>query len=233
MTSWRGAWAIARRHPLYLWREYTGARLRDRWLRDDAFGRRFYDRVLAADLPLGSRVLDVGCGWGRFPWMLARLGCDVYGVDVSGRQWCHWQRITREERRSRLMLAAGEALPFPDRAFDAVLCVGVLQDAREPERVLREVTRVARRAGVLVLAAPNDAHLWSGHNGAPGLLPTLGTLGWSVARSWGEGWHVPLLTTLLTMATPYAPTMSYRSARLGRLAPASRWLHRIVVCRAG
>ena len=229
--SLAGMWRLAREHPAYLWREYTGVRLRARWLTDDAFGRAFYDDVFAPELALGSTVLDVGCGWGRFTRTLARLGCRVWGLDISDRQWRYWRQIGAAEPRSRFLLGDAQALPFRRHSVDAAICSGVLHEVPEPRRVLEEIVRVVRPGGTLFVAAPNDRRLWNGDGGVVGAA--LAQLGCRVTRTWGEGLRVPVLTPLATMLTPYAPTISFRSRRVGRLSPPERWLHRVVVARTG
>jgi SAM-dependent methyltransferase len=54
--------------------------------------------------------------------------------------------VERGVPRERLILGSGEALPFEDGAFDAVCEFGVLHHVPDPNAVVREMTRVARRA---------------------------------------------------------------------------------------
>lgn len=110
------------------------------------------DRVLEA-LGEARRILDVGCGEGillekalrRFP------DRDLEGVDLDPLN----VRICREHG---LPVREGgcDALPYPDRTFDACLFVEVLEHLPAPEAALRELRRVLRPGGRLLVVVPND-----------------------------------------------------------------------------
>jgi ubiquinone/menaquinone biosynthesis C-methylase UbiE len=61
-------------------------------------------------------------------------------------------RDRHADRRPFLALAEGEHIPFADRSFDAVLCVGGFNFFSDPARALREMARVTRRGGRVVVA---------------------------------------------------------------------------------
>jgi SAM-dependent methyltransferase len=91
---------------------------------------------LAEMLPRGSSVLDVGAGDGSLAKrvMERRPDARIQGVDVLVRPGTH---IPVQE-------FDGTTLPFPDRAFDAVMLVDVVHHAANQEALLREVARVTR-----------------------------------------------------------------------------------------
>jgi len=108
---------------------------------------------LAALVPQGARVLDVGCGDGLLDRELLsrRPDLSIEGIDVLVRSDAHIQVIGFD----------GRAIPFGDRSFDAVLFVDVLHHTDDPFAVLSEGTRVAKRTVVVkdhnldgVLAGP-------------------------------------------------------------------------------
>lgn len=99
----------------------------------------------------GDRVLDVGCGTGALLAALARhsprarlAGVDLTAamLDVAGRQL---------GADVDLRQAPAEALPFGDAAFDVVVSASVLHFIRRPEAALREMRRVLRPGGRLVV----------------------------------------------------------------------------------
>jgi SAM-dependent methyltransferase len=63
--------------------------------------------------------------------------------------------------RSATLRAEEEALPFADRSFDRVLLVHGLEGAENARRMLREVWRVLRDDGRLIVVAPNRVGLWA------------------------------------------------------------------------
>lgn len=104
----------------------------------------------------GDRVLDVGCGPGRFTLELARLGAQIVAVDISpGQLELHRSYTTKlgsavEDR----VVADVLSLPFEDDAFDVTVCYGgaisyVLD--RAPEAVA-ELARVTRPGGHVLVS---------------------------------------------------------------------------------
>lgn len=102
---------------------------------------RVLSRLLAALMPEGARVLDVGCGDGRVASLLLRQRPDleVRGLEVGARAAT---LIPVEE-------FDGRTLPSPDAGFDVVLFVDVLHHTDDPQELLREGARVARRCLVI------------------------------------------------------------------------------------
>jgi SAM-dependent methyltransferase len=104
----------------------------------------------------GSRVLEVGCGLGILAGDVAAAapGVQVVGVELSAAQ------IAASTPRAGVTTLQGDAhaLDFPDASFDLVYARYLLEHVADPERVLREMHRVARPAG-LVAVCENDVSL--------------------------------------------------------------------------
>ncbi len=110
-------------------------------------------QTLAALVPTGSRVLDLGCGTGELlSYLMRERGCSGYGVelDYANVQAC----VARGVNVIQLNLDEGLAL-FADSSFDVVLQIDTLQHLRNAEVMLRETARVGRTA---IVAFPNFAH---------------------------------------------------------------------------
>ena len=110
-------------------------------------------QALAALVPQGSRVLDLGCGDGALLDYLQReRGCSGYGVEIADANVLACVR--RGVNVIQLNLDEGLAL-FADNSFDVVLQIDTLPHLRNAEVMLRETARVGR-AGIV--AFPNFAH---------------------------------------------------------------------------
>jgi SAM-dependent methyltransferase len=101
-------------------------------------------------LSQGARVLDVGCGTGRWVRRLEEHGLCVVGIDQSS------EMLSLARKRGTLSpMVSGEVqnLPFRDESFDCVTAVTVIQHIppQEQLRALSEIVRVLRAGGYLLL----------------------------------------------------------------------------------
>ncbi|HXH81755.1 MAG TPA: class I SAM-dependent methyltransferase [Candidatus Tectomicrobia bacterium] len=113
-------------------------------------------RRLLADLGIAPGLtLELGCGPGTHVRFLAGQGHRVIGVDYSVPTL---RRAVEADPdgSGRYVGGDGYALPFRAGAFDAVLCLGVLQAVARPEHVVDEIARVLRRGGIVVLETLNS-----------------------------------------------------------------------------
>lgn len=138
----------------------------DAWMYDRLFAPTILEMVRPAleqflgELPPGARVLDVGCGGGHIPIMLAQARADLQltGIDLVEPQ------VLRARRRSvhlreRLHFELGDALDlrYPDASFDGVLSVTSVKHWQPRERGLAECLRVLRPGGPLLIAEVDRA----------------------------------------------------------------------------
>lgn len=111
---------------------------------------RLYLRL--ARLRSGDRLLDIGCGEGFLVDAARRQGAWSVGVEIVERALRLAQARTE---RVPLLAAEGEALPFADRSFDRVTCIGTLEHFTDPAAGAREVARVLRTDGLALIVVPN------------------------------------------------------------------------------
>ena len=115
------------------------------------------DLIAEAQLVPGERVLDVGCGTGVVTRMAAkrvtRVG-EVVGLDVHPAMLAVARHATPRDLTINWLEASADAIPLPDDSFDVVLCQMSLQFMPSQLGVLREMGRVLRPGGRLVLNVP-------------------------------------------------------------------------------
>jgi SAM-dependent methyltransferase len=98
-------------------------------------------RLIMAHVPSGSRVLDVGCGYGQ----LGKAIMDQTStVTVEG-----LERSRRQGEVISVHLYDGSRIPWPDNTFDIVILADVLHHELDPDHLLRESIRVSRELTIV------------------------------------------------------------------------------------
>jgi SAM-dependent methyltransferase len=147
---------------------------RELWSAYDAMGSAFqehaadspynahYDRpaVLAALEPVaGLRILDAGCGPGFYAQELADRGADVTAFDASAVM----VSLARARLGGRAVVdraVLGAALPYPDYAFDLIVCALAIHYADDRGAAFTEFFRVLRPGGALVISTQHPVMDW-------------------------------------------------------------------------
>lgn len=137
--------------PSYVWRAGQARRL---------------EMIRRWGKPEAARVLVDGCGVGMYVRALLAFTPHVHGLDIEA------ERVTEASRRApeaHLIVAAAEALPYPEGSFDLVLSHEVLEHVADDRQAMREMARVLRPGGRLVVFCPNrlypfetHGHYWRG-----------------------------------------------------------------------
>jgi ubiquinone/menaquinone biosynthesis C-methylase UbiE len=119
----------------------------------------------------GASVLECGVGPGHLLMFMEGWfpKHSLYGLDIDQKAL---QAASLRTRRTSLLIASAQTLPFDQEQFELVLSLHMIEHLPEPERFISEAVRVLRPGGVLALATPNPVGL-----GARLMGP-----GWS-------GWH--------------------------------------------
>lgn len=158
----------------------------------------------------GKRVLDVGCGAGRFAEIAAQAGAHVVAVDYSGAVDVAKRNLTLYDNVDAVQASVYE-LPFPPNSFDYVYCLGVLQHTPNPEGAFQALVPQVTPGGRLAV----DVY--------PRMFRNV---------MWPKYWLRPLTKrmsdrVLLDLVARFAPTllsMSRVVARIPRVGPFLRYL---------
>jgi 2-polyprenyl-3-methyl-5-hydroxy-6-metoxy-1,4-benzoquinol methylase len=92
----------------------------------------------------GMRALDVGCRDGYYARLLEQRGYTVTAIDIN-LEYPHAELVD-----------ANRPLPWGNNTFDLVWCSEVLEHLHDPDAVVRELRRVLRPGGTLILTTPNS-----------------------------------------------------------------------------
>jgi malonyl-CoA O-methyltransferase len=97
-----------------------------------------------------GRILDLGCGTGRYSAALAaHFGAEVFAVDPSGKML--EQARAKSAKGVRFLRGSGEAIPLADDAVDMVFISMVFHHFGDPFAAARECRRVLREGGAVCL----------------------------------------------------------------------------------
>jgi SAM-dependent methyltransferase len=136
--------AALRGEPSYVWR--------------DGQVRRLGMILAAAGERVSGLALVNGCGVGMYLHHLGESIQDIYGLDI---ELDRLQEAKQDD--SRVVNAAGEHLPFPSESFDLVLSHEVLEHVQDDAAAVREMVRVLRPGGRIVLFCPNRGYPFETH----------------------------------------------------------------------
>lgn len=98
-----------------------------------------------------GRLLDVGCGKGRFLSSVKTLGWQAVGFepDVNRKEWA------KSHYGVQVYLGKLDDLPFPDKYFDVITLWHSLEHMREPSNALAQIKKKLKDEGILIVSVPN------------------------------------------------------------------------------
>ncbi|MDP3996370.1 MAG: methyltransferase domain-containing protein [bacterium] len=103
-----------------------------------------------------SKILDFGCGSGILVEELSSEGYKAFGVDVSREAI----RFGNSEGIKNIKVMASDKIDFPDNVFDVVTALDVLEHLENEKLSMKEIERVLKPGGVLIVMVPAYMFLW-------------------------------------------------------------------------
>lgn len=107
-----------------------------------------------------QRVLEIGYGSGVFMPELTKYAEELFGVDPHPMATEVQQVLARHGVRASLISGGVESLPFSDGFLDCAVSVSAIEYVENIDRACRELRRVLRPGGTLVIATPGTSPLW-------------------------------------------------------------------------
>jgi SAM-dependent methyltransferase len=138
-------------------------------------------RELAA--PPGSAVLDLASPK-LLAVALARGGVRVTSVDALPREIEAWRHLAGDEPNLSFEIADGRALPYADASFDHAYSISVLEHIDGDAQALRELARVLRPEGRLVLTMPHAREAFDEYRTSATYAEEAGTAGRFLFQRW-------------------------------------------------
>ncbi len=173
-------------------------------------------QAIAQLVPLGSRVLDLGCGDGELlAYLQTNRQCTGYGIEIDDANVLAC--VKRGVNVVQLNLDEGLAL-FDDASFDVVLQIDTLQHLRNAEVMLRETVRVGRLG---IVAFPNFAHWPNRLSVLLGRMPVTRRLPyqWYDTPNIRVGTHADLRELALHNGLKVQDSFGMQEGRIVRFAP--------------
>lgn len=129
---------------------------RENEYRNKFISRRAEKMAKIAGLDTGSTILEVGCGTGIYATHWVKPSRTFYGLDIS-RGMLKRSAAKFDSASDDVLFVEGDAehLPFRDASFDAVLSVNAIEHLDDVPSALKDMKRVCRDGGKVVLSVPN------------------------------------------------------------------------------
>ncbi len=104
------------------------------------------------------RVLDVGCGVGMYAGAFRRETPNVFGIEIERER-----ALDARDHTAGTIQSVGEQLPFADDTFELVFSHEVLEHVTDDRACVREMARVTRPGGRMVIFVPNRLYPFETH----------------------------------------------------------------------
>lgn len=104
---------------------------------------------------VSGKLLDIGCGKGILLDLARKAGFETTGIDISS------YTIQYARKYFNLNAICGNLLDinFPEKSFDVVTMIDLLEHTDQPESLLKEIRRLLKSRGLLVIVTPNEEAL--------------------------------------------------------------------------
>jgi len=102
-----------------------------------------------------ARILHVGCGEGEYDSHIAEYCGKLDSVDINPKDIEYAQNLNAQNTKICHAVENAEDLSFKDGSFDSVVCIDILEHVGNPVKVIKEMSRVLKKGGYLILTVPH------------------------------------------------------------------------------
>jgi SAM-dependent methyltransferase len=117
------------------------------------------------NLKEGKKVLELGCGPGKFVALLSKLGFEVTGVDPYS--FASWEIIKKYTTATLMDSIYAENLPFKNESFDYVVCASAFNYFKDQEKAVSEMKRLLKDKGKLFMRFINKDNFYTKRTNKP------------------------------------------------------------------
>jgi 2-polyprenyl-3-methyl-5-hydroxy-6-metoxy-1,4-benzoquinol methylase len=149
------------------------------------------------------RYLDVGCGNGFITELVASSFDEVVGIDVEEMRLEDFREHAREKSHFKILLMSAASIGFPSELFSLITSFEVLEHVPDLHASVREIVRVCRPGGLVVISVPQVWFPFENHGARIG------------KRTYGG--KIPLLPYIRPLHKKYSAARVFSSAEMDRL----------------
>lgn len=133
----------------FQWNKFPTLQM-DSVMRNDLSRKRFYDCTRWPRQLPGERILEAGCGAGRFTALALETGAEVFSFDLSSAVEAAHEN-NRNAPRLHIFQASIYGLPLRKGLFDKIFCMGVIQHCPDPKKAFVSLVPFLRPGGMIVI----------------------------------------------------------------------------------
>ncbi len=106
-----------------------------------------WKEFIEAEIGTGKKILDLGCGDGFHTSIVLSVRNKVTAVDFNRPKYASGYKFVKAD--------VEEKLPFPEKSFDIVTCMDIIEHLLEPRKLLENAARYLKDGGKLIVTTPN------------------------------------------------------------------------------
>ena len=99
----------------------------------------------------GKDILEIGSGAGRFTEILLKSGANVHSIDASNAVEYNYKNNFKKSKKFQIAQADLYDLPYKNKSFDVVVCLGVLQHTPNTTKSLHSIWKKIKKNGTLIV----------------------------------------------------------------------------------